>query len=182
VSLNPEWRAKIEQWRDAIGRMIYVPLASAPFTGFRTHDRFTPGQALKRRSAPMPAGMPWPLAETERKCARTFSAQLALMDQYPEYRFFQSQPHLYRMTQRLYPERYKRIKTAAGRGQWIADGGMWVECDTNISSGEAMIRQFLHGKRFFKEAFGVNSELMWLPDVFGYSGARYVFGLGKNGD
>ncbi len=380
MALNSEWRAKIEQWRDAIARMTYVPLAPATFTGFRTHDQLTPGQAMKRRFAPMPAGlrwgakweyawlrarvtlpaaaagkrivfrcgesrsftvnpggegrfivngreagacdwahpevllaargvpgktydiliemyaghgrtdagggpllddvlsipeppatqqvvpaasfgiweedafqafldlqalfevrdhvdpeslrvakidealqnfcvafdpelpaaeriaalrgarailkpalacrngstMPefycfghshidvawlWPLAETERKCARTFGAQLALMEQYPEYRFFQSQPHLYRMTQRLYPELYKRIKAAAGRGQWIADGGMWVECDTNLAGGEAMIRQFLHGKRFFKEEFGVISELMWLPDVFGYSGA-----------
>jgi alpha-mannosidase len=113
----------------------------------------------------------WPLAETERKCARTFGAQLALMDQYPEYMFFQSQPHLYRMTKELYPELYARIKAAAKRGQWLADGGMWVECDTNVSSGEAMIRQFIHGKRYFQDEFGVKSELMWLPDVFGYSGA-----------
>jgi alpha-mannosidase len=113
----------------------------------------------------------WPLAETERKCARTFGAQLALMEQYPEFIFFQSQPHLYRMTQRLYPELYARIKKAARAGQWQADGGMWVECDTNVAGGEAMIRQFLHGKRFFQDEFGVTSELMWLPDVFGYSGA-----------
>jgi alpha-mannosidase len=113
----------------------------------------------------------WPLAETERKCARTFGAQLALIDQYPEFRFFQSQPHLYRMTKRLYPELYARIKSAIKQGRWLADGGMWVECDTNVSSGEAMIRQFIHGKRFFKEEFGTTSELMWLPDVFGYSGA-----------
>ncbi len=113
----------------------------------------------------------WPLAETERKCARTFGVQLALIEQYPEFRFFQSQPHLYRMTKRLYPELYARIKQAVRKGQWLADGGMWVECDTNVAGGEAMIRQFIHGKRFFKEEFGITSELMWLPDVFGYSGA-----------
>ena len=113
----------------------------------------------------------WPLAETERKCARTFATQLALMAQYPEYKFLQSQPHLYRMTRRCYPELYARIKAAATRGQWLAEGGMWVEADTNITGGESLIRQFLHGKRFYREEFGVDCELMWLPDVFGYSGA-----------
>ena len=113
----------------------------------------------------------WPLQETERKCGRTFSSQLALMAEYPEYKFLQSQPHLYAMTKRCYPELYARIRKAVRAGQWIPEGGMWVEADTNISGGEALIRQFLHGKRFFREEFGVNSELMWLPDVFGYSGA-----------
>ncbi len=113
----------------------------------------------------------WPLAETERKCARTFATQLALMEEYPEYRFFQSQPHLYDMTRRLYPQLYARIKAAARRGQWIPEGGMWVEADTNITGGESLVRQFIHGKRFFREEFGVDCSLMWLPDVFGYSGA-----------
>ena len=113
----------------------------------------------------------WPLAETERKCARTFATQLALMEMYPEYKFLQSQPHLFRMTQRLYPDVYARIKAAARRGQWLSEGGMWVEADTNVSGGEALIRQFLHGKRFYRDEFGVDCELMWLPDVFGYSGA-----------
>ncbi|HUT36852.1 MAG TPA: glycoside hydrolase family 38 C-terminal domain-containing protein [Planctomycetota bacterium] len=113
----------------------------------------------------------WPLAETERKCARTFATQLGLMEMYPEYKFLQSQPHLFRMTQRLYPDVYARIKKAAKKGQWLSEGGMWVEADTNVSGGEALIRQFLHGKRYYRDEFGVDCELMWLPDVFGYSGA-----------
>ncbi len=113
----------------------------------------------------------WPLQETERKCGRTFSSQLALMDEYPEYKFLQSQSHLYWMTKTRYPELYARIKRAIRKGQWIPDGAMWVEADTNVTGGESLIRQFIHGKRFFKEEFGVNSELMWLPDVFGYTGA-----------
>ena len=113
----------------------------------------------------------WPLAETERKAARTFSTQLALMEEYPEYRFLQSEPHLYWMVQRRYPELYARIKQAVKAGRIIPDGGMWVEADTNISSGESLIRQFMHGKRFFREEFGVENEILWLPDVFGYSGA-----------
>ena len=113
----------------------------------------------------------WPLAETERKCARTFGTQLALMEQYPEFRFLQSQPHLYWMAKRLYPEMYERIRKAARRGAWIPEGALWVEPDTNVAGGEALIRQFVHGKRFFREEFGVDCKLMWLPDVFGYSGA-----------
>ncbi len=113
----------------------------------------------------------WPLAETERKCVRTFANQLTLMEQYPEYKFLQSQPHLYRMVQMHYPDLYARIKKAVAAGQFIPEGGMWVEADTNISGGESLIRQFIHGKRFFKDEFGVECELMWLPDVFGYSGA-----------
>ncbi|MDD2707051.1 MAG: glycoside hydrolase family 38 C-terminal domain-containing protein [Verrucomicrobiae bacterium] len=113
----------------------------------------------------------WPLRETESKCARTFGTQLALMEEYPEYKFLQSQCHLYQMVKNHYPKLYARIKEAVKRGQWTPDGGMWVESDTNVPSGESLIRQFMHGKRFYREEFNVESELMWLPDVFGYSGA-----------
>jgi alpha-mannosidase len=113
----------------------------------------------------------WPLAETERKVARTFATQLALMEEYPEFRFLQSQPVLYEMVQRLYPELFERIREAVRKGSWIAEGGMWVECDTNIAGGEAMIRQLLYGLAWFREQFGVECRMLWLPDVFGYSGA-----------
>jgi len=113
----------------------------------------------------------WPLAETERKCVRTFGSQLALMDEYPEYRYLQSQPHLYWWMKERHPDLYARIREAVARGQWIVDGAMWVEADTNLSGGESLIRQFVHGKRFMREEFGVESQLLWLPDVFGYSGS-----------
>ncbi len=113
----------------------------------------------------------WPLAETERKVHRTFAAQVAHMDRYPGYKFLQSQPHLYRMAKELYPDLYARIKEKVAAGQWIPEGGMWVEADTNVSGGEALIRQFVHGKRFFREEFGVDNKMLWLPDVFGYNAA-----------
>lgn len=113
----------------------------------------------------------WPLAETERKCVRTFSTQLALMEEYPEYKFLQSQPHLYHMVKTHYPRLYERIKAAVKAGQLVPDGSTWVEPDTNISGGESLIRQFIHGKRFFQEEFGVECKVLWLPDAFGYSGA-----------
>lgn len=113
----------------------------------------------------------WPLAETERKCVRTFATQLALAEEYPEFKFLQSQPHLYRMVKTGYPKLYERVKKAVAEGRFIAEGGMWVEADTNVSGGESLIRQFIHGKRFYREEFGVECKMLWLPDVFGYSGA-----------
>jgi alpha-mannosidase len=111
----------------------------------------------------------WPLAETERKIVRTLTNQLALMDEYPEYQYLQSQPHLYWMTKNRNPDVYRRVKAAVRRGAIIPEGGMWVEADTNLSGGESLIRQFIHGKRFFRQEFGIESQLLWLPDVFGYS-------------
>ncbi len=113
----------------------------------------------------------WPMAETERKCVRTFSNQLALMARYPEYKFLQSQPQLYLMVKQKYPDLYRKILGAVERGQWVPDGAAWVEPDTNIPSGESLIRQMIHGLRFFQEEFGITCEMLWLPDVFGYSGA-----------
>ncbi|MHC4252741.1 MAG: glycoside hydrolase family 38 N-terminal domain-containing protein, partial [Planctomycetota bacterium] len=104
----------------------------------------------------------WPLAETERKIGRTLSNQLEVVAEHPEHRFLQPQPHLLRMAKRLYPELWERIRAAVKSGNLIVDGGTWVECDTNVSGGD---------KRFFRDEFGFESELLWLPDVFGYSGA-----------
>ena len=113
----------------------------------------------------------WPMAETYRKTERTFAAQLRLIEEYPEYKFIQSQPASYEMCKKYYPELFARIKEAVKGGQWIADGAMWVEPDTNMVSGEALIRQLLHGKRYYKEEFETDSEILWLPDTFGYTAA-----------
>ena len=111
----------------------------------------------------------WPYRETQRKVARTFAQQIRLMDVYPEYKFLQSQPETYKICKELYPQLYERIREKVRAGQWIADGSMWVEPDTNMTSGESLVRQLIHGKRFYKEEFGVDCQLLWLPDTFGYS-------------
>ncbi len=113
----------------------------------------------------------WPLAETNRRAARTLSKQLALAAEYPEHRFLHSQPELFERIKRHYPELWERVTEAVEAGTIIAEGSTWIEMDTNITGGESLIRQFIHGKRFFREEFGVETELLWLPDVFGYSGA-----------
>lgn len=111
----------------------------------------------------------WHYRETQRKVARTFAQQVRLMDMYPEYKFIQSQPQTYLICKELYPKLYARIQEKVRAGQWIADGSMWVEPDTNMASGEALIRQIVYGKKFYKDEFGVDCQMLWLPDTFGYS-------------
>ena len=111
----------------------------------------------------------WPVSETIRKCARTFANQIALLEKYPEYIFGASQPQHYVFVKEYYPELYKKIKHFVKEGRWELQGGMWVEADTNLISGESLIRQIIHGKNFFMDEFGVEVENLWLPDVFGYS-------------
>ena len=113
----------------------------------------------------------WPLRETIRKGARTFATVLAMMDRYPDYVFGASQPQLYQWVKSYYPALYERVKQKVADGRWEIQGGMWVEPDTNISGGEALIRQLLHGVEFFEQEFGKTPRMLWLPDVFGYSGA-----------
>jgi len=116
-------------------------------------------------------GWLWPVKETIRKCGRTFSNQIALIEKYPSYVFGASQPQHYEFTQKHYPELYKKIKKYVKSGQWELQGGMWVEADCNIISGESMVRQFLYGKNFYMDEFGIDVKNLWLPDVFGYSAA-----------
>ena len=113
----------------------------------------------------------WTLAVTEDKAVRSFSTVLELMKQYPEYRFMSSQPQLYQYVKKNAPEIYDQIKDRIAEGRWEAEGGMFVEADCNLSSGESLVRQFLYGKQFFKKEFGVDNQILWLPDVFGYSAA-----------
>ncbi len=116
-------------------------------------------------------GWLWPVRETIRKCGRTFANQIAHIEKYPEYVFGASQPQHYQFTKDHYPELYEKIKKAVAAGRWEPQGGMWVEADCNLISGESMIRQFLHGKNFFMDEFGFDVKNLWIPDVFGYSGA-----------
>ncbi len=111
----------------------------------------------------------WRLKHTREKAARSFSTVLRLMEKYPEYLFMQSQPQLYAYIKEDYPEIYTQLKERVAEGRWEPEGGMWLEPDCNLPSGESFVRQLLHGTRFLKEEFGVTSKYLWLPDVFGYS-------------
>ncbi len=111
----------------------------------------------------------WRLCHTREKAARTFATVLHLMKQYPEYYYLHASPQLYRFVQQDYPEIYAQIKERVASGHWELTGGMWVEADINLPSGESLVRQILYGKRYFRNEFGVDTRVLWLPDVFGYS-------------
>ena len=113
----------------------------------------------------------WTLSVTEDKAVRSFSTVLELMRRYPEYIFMSSQPQLYKFVKKNAPEIYEQIRQRVDEGRWEAEGGMFLEADCNLASGEALVRQFLYGKRFFRQEFGKDSKILWLPDVFGYSAA-----------
>ena len=113
----------------------------------------------------------WTVAQTREKVVRSFATVLKLMEEFPGYKFMSSQPVLYYFLKQRYPELYEKIKARIAEGRWETEGGMWLEADCNLTSGESLVRQFLHGKRFFREEFGKDSRILWLPDVFGYSGA-----------
>ena len=98
-------------------------------------------------------GWLWPVKETVRKCARTFATQLDLIERYPDYVFGASMPQHYQFMKDYYPDIYKRIKIAVKKGQWELQGGMWVEADCNLISGESMVRQLLYGKIFYKRVW-----------------------------
>lgn len=113
----------------------------------------------------------WRLKHTREKAQRSFSTVLRLMERYDEYIFLQTQPQLYKYIREDCPELYEKIKQKVAEGKWESDGGMWVEADCNLVSGESLVRQLLYGTRFIEEEFGRKCEYLWLPDVFGYSWA-----------
>ena len=112
----------------------------------------------------------WPLEETYRKTLRTFSTAVRYMDEYPDYKFACSQAQQYAWVKERNPELYERIRAKVEAGQFVPAGGSWVEPDLNIPSGESLIRQLLHGQRFFEQEFGRRCTEFWAPDAFGYTG------------
>ncbi|KAL4939026.1 hypothetical protein BDV06DRAFT_214625 [Aspergillus oleicola] len=111
----------------------------------------------------------WPWAETKRKVARSWSNQCDLMDRYPEHRFACSQAQQFKWLKQYYPSVFDRVKGWVKKGHFQPIGGSWVEHDTNMPSGESLVRQFIYGQRFFESNFGERSTTFWLPDTFGYS-------------
>lgn len=116
-------------------------------------------------------GWLWPVREGIRKCGRTFASQITLLEKYPDYVFGASQAQHYAFVKEYYPNLYKKVKEMVKKGRWECQGGMWVEADCNIISGESMVRQIIHGKNLFMDEFGVDVNNVWIPDVFGYSAA-----------
>lgn len=113
----------------------------------------------------------WTLRQTREKVQRSFSTVIELMRRYPDYKFTSSQPLLYKYLKEEAPEVYEKVQRLVKEGRWECEGAMWVEADCNLPSGESLVRQIVYGKRFFREEFGKDNRVLWLPDVFGYSAA-----------
>lgn len=113
----------------------------------------------------------WPIEITKKKMAHTTATQLGLLERYPEYVFVHSQASQYEWLEKEYPKLFERVKAAIDRGQWEPVGSMWVEADCNLTGAESLVRQFLYGRRYFRDKLGYETHDMWLPDVFGYSAA-----------
>ena len=134
-------------------------------------DSALPGGVVMAGHSHLDVAWLWTVNEITRKCARTFSNNLALMDLYPDFRFTQSQAAVYYFIKEYYPELWPRIKEKVACGQWEITGNTWVEADTNLASGESLVRQLLYGREFFLKEFGVSSDIYWLPDCFGFTAA-----------
>ncbi len=147
--------------------------------GQRVDAALPPHRSIAIGHAHIDTAWLWPIRETRRKCVRTFASATALMDDYPEYRFACSSAQHYAWIEELAPELFGRIVERAERGQWVPVGGMWVEADMNLPSGESLARQIVVGQRYFEEKFGQRCEEVWIPDVFGYpAGLPQLFAAG----
>lgn len=163
---------------DAVARSVVPGDARASFLAQR--HRFEPLLAVRSASrhlvtavghAHIDSAWLWPVRETRRKCARTFSTALRLMEENPDFVFVCSQAQQHAWMLEHYPQLFAELKEKAASGQFEPVGSMWVEPDTNLPSGESLVRQLVFGKRFFLEHYGIETEDCWLPDAFGYSGS-----------
>ncbi|HWT22573.1 MAG TPA: hypothetical protein VN213_03625, partial [Solirubrobacteraceae bacterium] len=157
-------------------RAVLVPLLERR-NGTRAHEIAAVGHAH------IDTAWLWPLEETRRKCVRTFATQLRLMDDHPAYRFTCSQAQQYAWVREDEPELWERIRARIAEGRWLPVGGTWVEPDCNLPAGESLVRQFLHGQRFFARELGGRATVFWNPDVFGYNGQlpQIIRGAGMTG-
>ena len=186
IDENSLRRARIQMALAEVYALVFAKPSEAPEAVWRPRirtalDVMKPILALKNGSTTPTFGIIghshidtawlWTIDETKRKLARTFSSVLSLMDQYPEFRFTQSAAYHSCVVKDLYPVLFERIQQRVAEGRWEINGAMWIEPDCNIPSGESFIRQCLVGQQATREMFGVTSDTLWQPDVFGYSGA-----------
>lgn len=111
----------------------------------------------------------WPIAETRRKIRRTFATVLHLMERYPELYFNQSSAQAYAWLEQDAPTLFEQVRARVQEGRWELVGGMWVEPDGQLLSGESWVRQLLYGQRYFQQKFGIRAQVAWLPDTFGFA-------------
>lgn len=179
--IRDEKSAQVAQIKDAIYRVALIMREGTEEEAIEARKLLKP--LLDRKNGDYPLTISyighahidlawlWPVRETIRKGARTFSTVMRNMEKYPQYKFVQSQAQIYAWMKDNYPGLYKEIKNRVKEGRWEPNGSMWVEPDCNMPSGESFVRQFFYGKKYFMDEFGINTDVCFLPDTFGYSGA-----------
>ncbi len=180
LDILPQNSARYQQMLLALNEAAKI-FGFKPENALKARERLAPTLALKGGDpslkisaighAHIDLAWLWPIRETIRKGARTFSTAIDLMQYYPDYIFGASQAQYFLWMKEHFPKLYTKIKQKVKEGRIEVQGAMWVEADTNVSGGEALVRQILHGKRFFKQEFDLEITNLWLPDVFGYSAA-----------
>jgi alpha-mannosidase len=147
-----------------------VKLARASdFEGTEMSSRGLGGTCYFLGHSHMDAAWLWPFSETMDVFPKTCESVLRLMEKYPDFCFCQSSAQYYEWLEKDHPETFERVKRKVTEGRWEIVGGTWVEPDGNIPSGESFVRQYVYGKRYFKEKFGVDVKVAWMPDSFGYA-------------
>ncbi len=133
-------------------------------------DRFSSGDAriYLLGHAHLDLAWLWPVSETWAVAERTFESVLALQTEYPQLTFCHTSPVLYAWMEEHRPELFDRLQAMARSGRWEVVGGMWVEPDLNLISGESIARQLIYGQRYVRAKFGQVSKVAWLPDTFGF--------------
>lgn len=174
---NDEIKNKIKTLLDASYKAIknylpqHVAKASEIISAMYTLPQMPPDVSLTAvGQAHLDLAWLWPVRETKRKAVRTFVNALLNIAQYPEFVFGASQPQMFEWIRQSQPALYDAIKKAVEKGAIELQGGMWVECDTNLPCGESLVRQIYYGKKFFNEEFNYNVKTCWLPDAFGFNG------------
>lgn len=171
AALSAEWRPALEK---VLGELDLADLdATLPAALTQVDASWRTGEARRPRlfaigNSHIDSAWLWPVRETRRKIARTTANLLAYMDEYDDYRFAISQPQQLAWLRDDQPALFERLRQRVADGRVLPVGAMWVEPDCNMPSGESLIRQMLHGQRFWRDQFGVEAEEVWLPDVFGY--------------
>jgi len=111
----------------------------------------------------------WRWKETVEVCKNTFAAVLDMMKTRPDFTYTQSSAQYYDWMEALYPDLFQRMTQRIKDGRWEVVGGMWIEPDCNLPSGESWFHQLLYAKRYFLKKFGANVTIGWNPDSFGYN-------------
>ena len=162
-------------FREPLGEAFFasLPAARSVLNAALTHgaSRSSVPRAVAVGQTHIDVAWLWPISVTRKKIGRTFSTMLRLMETYPEFTFMQNQPQVYEYCKEDYPELYEQVKQRIAEGRWEANGGMWLEPDCNVPSGESLVRQLLFGQRFFRREFGAPSDTLCVMDVFGLPGS-----------